>query len=92
MRKPCNLATDQVHHVCRVGINVRVKIKDNSKNGDCGTYSEPFIPPHIYDTWHREKRENIKCVEKSTWLRKDISIKVMLPRVERHSGPWGEGQ
>lgn len=26
--------TDQMHHICRVGINVRVNIKDNSKNGD----------------------------------------------------------
>lgn len=48
MRKPCNLATDQMHHICRVGISVRVKIK-NSKNGDCKTSSEPFIPSHAYD-------------------------------------------
>jgi len=85
MRKPCNLATDQMHHICSVSISVRVKIKDNSKNGDCKTSSEPFIPPHVYDTWHREQRENIKCMENSTRLRKDISTKAVLPRVQRKS-------
>lgn len=76
-----------MHHTCRVGVSVRVKIKDSSKNGDCKTSSEPFIPPHVYDTWHGEERENIKCMEKSTWLRQDIVTKTMLPTVEGNSGP-----
>lgn len=43
-----------------------LKIKNSSKNGDCNTPSVSFIPPHIYDTWHRDKRESIKCMGKST--------------------------
>lgn len=30
-------------------------------------------------TGHREKKETIKCMEKTTWLRKDISTEIMLP-------------
>lgn len=58
---------------------VRIKIKDSSKNGEYKPSSESFIPPHVYDTWHGEERENIKCMEKSTWLRQDIFTKTMLP-------------
>lgn len=73
-------------------MQISYKCQDTSKNGDCKTSSQPFILPHVYDTWHREKRGNIKCMEKSIWLRKDISTEVMLPRVERNSGPWCERQ
>lgn len=77
-----------MHHTCRVGVSVRVKI---SKNGDYKNSSESFIPLHVYDTWHGEERENIKCMEKSTWLRQDTFTETMFPRAEGNSGPWCKG-
>lgn len=80
-----------MHHVFRTGVCLGKDQEDNSKNCERKTSSEPFIPPHVYHTWHSEQRENIKRIEKSRWLRKHTTIKVMLPRVEGHSGPPYEG-